>query len=179
MFTTLKRFAFWAFTAAIIGTVVAPAFADLAVGNGTAAVSIKNTVTVTASSPLPISVASALPINVLSAPSPSASLTPAPVAVTLQQNTLAIIDHSGTITAANVPQVVAVANPNRHGLTCQNPSGTNQWIDINGGQATSAPPSIVIYPSSAPYTTPINMAPTGQIMIISATASAPFMCKEY
>lgn len=49
-------------------------------------------------------------------------------------------DRSGSIVAANVPQAMVAANPNRRSLTGQNISANDLWINETGGVAAIATP---------------------------------------
>ena len=90
-----------------------------------------------------------------------------------------LIDHSGTVTAANTSQVVIIANGQRKGFSIQNQHASAVlWINENGVAAIAGQPSIQLAAGQT-YTTPPFSGGQKAVSVLSATAGLPFAAREF
>jgi hypothetical protein len=87
----------------------------------------------------------------------------------------AYLDHSGTILQASVSQACMAANASRRYILIQNNGVADLWVNVEGGAATAASPSLRI-PAGGWFEPPIP--PTGAIALISTQAGLAFTAKE-
>lgn len=88
-----------------------------------------------------------------------------------------IVDRSGTITTANVGQIIAAPQAGfRVYLLLQNISAGDLWFDLDA-VAVVGPPSIRLVPGQL-FVCDGSFIPSDQVAIAGATAEAAFICKE-
>lgn len=85
------------------------------------------------------------------------------------------VDRSGTIAAASTSQPCMPANASRRYLLIQNHGSTDMWLNVEGGTATGAQPSIRI-PSGGNFE-PI-VAPRGAVAVFSSQQGLAYTAKE-
>lgn len=88
-------------------------------------------------------------------------------------------DWSTTISSGGTAQILSFANPQRRGFWLQNLSSGTLWINVIGGTATASQPSIAVYPSTAPFVSPVNMSPQTQLSIYGATTGQAYTFQEW
>lgn len=87
-----------------------------------------------------------------------------------------VCDRSTTITGANTSQTALAANSKR--IYCEiQPLGADMWVAINHTAAASTAGSFLV-PANSLFRCPVNVAPTGAINILSATAGASYTAIE-
>ena len=87
-----------------------------------------------------------------------------------------LVDHSGTITTANLSQLVMKENPRRRYLVLQNVSGGPLWFNFTLGAQTQQPSMQLA--SGAAYVMENSFVSTEALYIAGAVAGAAFVAKE-
>lgn len=118
-----------------------------------------------------------VPITPIDASGAALGTTSNPIIIQGQTAPSTITNRSGTLTAANTAQTIAVANANRRGFAFQNQSAGSLYLAI-GVAATQDKLSLLIGPNRL-YETPSNFAPTGSISMIGPTTGQQFFFWEF
>lgn len=84
-------------------------------------------------------------------------------------------DRSGAITTGGTAQVLAAANPDRRGLTGQNISAGDLWINETGGTAAADTSGSYKVPAGATFEIETVFA----ISIVGATTGQKFTATEW
>jgi len=86
------------------------------------------------------------------------------------------VDRSGTITTGGTAQELAAENSIRTGLTVQNISDTDMWIDEVGGTAAAAGTGSFLLPANGGV---YQVGTFNAISIFCATTGKAFTATEY